>query len=91
VGDSATDTLPSDVSATSAGQAADPSNSMVDVCNALASNGGGGFNPIGTAGGVNSLSALLAGISIDPVKGCKVTPAGTTECVPIRFHCADKW
>jgi hypothetical protein len=52
--------------------------SMIDACNALASNGGSGFNPVGTAGGVNALSAKLAGITIDPAKGCAVTPGSSS-------------
>ena len=52
--------------------------SMIDACNALASNGTGGFNPVGTPKGVSALSAQLAGITIDPAAGCKVTPGSST-------------
>jgi hypothetical protein len=73
-------TIPSDVSL-----GGNPNLSMLDACNALASaNAGaatGPYNAIGTAGpngAVNPLSARLAGITIDPAKGCTVSPASST-------------
>jgi len=71
VGDAATPTIPTDLPGVGGPLAL----SMIDQCNALASNGTGGYNPVGTPKGVNALSAKLAGITIDPVTGCKVSPA----------------
>ena len=82
VGDSAAPTMPSDVAG--GGTAV----SMIDACNFLASQNAGSstapYNPIGTTGPaapngtVNALSARLAGITIDPVKGCSVSPPSST-------------
>lgn len=72
LGDVALDTIPTDISTGNA------NTSMVDACNALARNGAGGFNPVGTTGGVSALSARLSGITIDPVTGCKVSPSSST-------------
>ena len=62
--------------------ATDTKKSLVDACNAAAK-AGVGFNPVGTKGGVTALSAQLAGITIDPVKGCAIAPpnfiAGPSE------------
>jgi hypothetical protein len=60
-----------------------PATSLVDACNSVAAISGGGFSPVGTPGKVTWLSAQIAGISIDPVTGCKIaapnyTP-GTSE------------
>jgi hypothetical protein len=69
------DTIPVDVSLANVlgnGPAGDTTNSMIDACNGLASNGEG-YNPVGTPGGVTALSAQLAGITINPNTGCKVT------------------
>lgn len=79
VGDVATLRMPSSVAGLG------PSLSMVDACNSLASTKAKAstppYNPIGTAGPngmVNALSAQLAGITIDPAKGCAVSPASST-------------
>ena len=72
LGDVALVTIPTDIST------GDPKTSMVDACNALAKNSAGGFNPVGTKGGISALSAELAGITIDPAKGCTVTPTSST-------------
>ena len=69
-------TIPADVS-----MGGNTSFSMIDACNALASQSGKGaapFNPIGTKNGVNALSAQIAGITIDPATGCAVTPSSST-------------
>jgi hypothetical protein len=71
VGDTAALSIPSDVPGLGI------ASSMIDACNALAKNGGG-FNPVGTPGGVNPLSAQLAGITINPVTGCAVSPSNST-------------
>jgi outer membrane receptor protein involved in Fe transport len=55
-----------------------PKFSLLDACNAVASKPGGGFNGVGTAGGVTPLSAQIAGITIDPVAGCKIAPPNYT-------------
>ncbi len=72
-------TIPSDVAGAGTGK------SMVDACNSLASTNSGlgtpPYNAIGVAGpngSVNALSARLSGITIDPVLGCKVSPASST-------------
>ena len=73
------DTIPVDVSLANVlgnGPAGDTTNSMIDACNGLAGtgpNGTGPYNPVGTPGGVSALSAQLAGITINPATGCKVT------------------
>jgi carboxypeptidase family protein/TonB-dependent receptor-like protein len=72
LGDVSVVTIPSDISL------GDPTKSMVDACNALARNGSGGFNPVGTNGGVSAVSARLSGITIDPVTGCTVSQASST-------------
>jgi carboxypeptidase family protein/TonB-dependent receptor-like protein len=56
----------------------DPTHSLLDACNVVAGNGSGGFNPIGTLNGVTALSAHIAGITIDPVKGCAIAPTNYT-------------
>jgi hypothetical protein len=56
----------------------DASLSLLDACNAVASNGSGGFSPVGAPGGVTALSAHLAGIMIDPKTGCKIAPPNYT-------------
>ena len=56
----------------------DPTNSLVDACNKVASNGSGGFNPIGAPKGVSPLSAQIAGVSINPVTGCSIAPTNFT-------------
>jgi hypothetical protein len=58
--------------------ATDTGLSLVDACNAVASNGSGGFFPVGTSGGVTALSAHIAGITIDQVTGCKIAPTNYT-------------
>jgi len=86
LGDTAVVTIPSDVAG------AGVSKSMIDACNNLSSQTAnpalpappvttGPYNPIGTAGPngvVSPLSALLAGVTVDPVMGCKVTAASST-------------
>ena len=61
------------------------SGSMIDACNAIASNTSGAstppYNAIGVTGpngAVNALSAQISGISVDPLLGCKVSPASST-------------
>jgi len=56
----------------------DPTQSLLDACNSVASNPSGGYFPVGAAGGVNALSAHLAGITIDAVKGCTIAPPNYT-------------
>jgi len=58
--------------------ARDTKNSLLDACNAVASNGAGGFNPVGTKNGVSALSAQLSGITINPVTGCSIAPPNFT-------------
>jgi hypothetical protein len=81
LGDVSVDQIPSDIHLPDTNKNLPPgtgdlSNSMLDVCNFEAANGEGGFNPIGTTGPngvVNALSAQLAGITINPVAGCKIS------------------
>jgi Carboxypeptidase regulatory-like domain/TonB dependent receptor len=56
----------------------DPTQSLLDACNAVASNPSGGYFPVGASGHVNALSAHLAGITIDPSNGCKIAPPNYT-------------
>jgi hypothetical protein len=84
LGDVSNATIPVDISLANMlgnGPGGNPGSSLVDACNFLATKAGGGYNPIGVAGpngSMNGLSAQLTGISIDPVVGCKVSPASST-------------
>jgi hypothetical protein len=73
LGDANVIAIPEDVA-----NGGDTKNSMVDACNFLSLNAGGGYNQPGSTQGVNKgfvtpLSARLSGITVDPVSGCTVT------------------
>src|ERR1700676_3653178 len=81
VGDSLVATPPVTCAGGSAGcglVATDPKLSLLDACNALASNGSGGYLPVGASGGVTVLSAHLAGITINSSTGCNIAPPNYT-------------
>src|ERR1700736_5986398 len=50
----------------------DPTLSLLDACNAVASNGSGGYLPVGAPGGVAALSAHLGGTTMTPPPGWKI-------------------
>ena len=76
------DQIPADVAFGTTPATQNVNLSMVDACNALAGPGKtvgvGPFTPVGTPQGVSALSAQLAGITIDPVNGCKVSPSSSS-------------
>jgi len=52
--------------------------SLVDACNDVAFIAPGSYSPVGTANKVTFLSAQIAGIAIDPTKGCSIAPPNYT-------------
>src|SRR6202790_4513000 len=81
VGDSLVATPPVTCAGGSAGcglLATDPKLSLLDACNAVASNGSGGYFAACASGGVPALRRHLAGITINSSTGCNIAPPNYT-------------